>query len=117
MSGHHSGIACYWQNGKRVDLTSDNQIAVARSIFVTDAHIYVAGMVDDQAVYWKDGEAITLTTSGGNSMANCIFVQGTDVHVAGYEDGHPAYWKNNVKQNIGNQDKSGQVKFVVAGSN
>jgi hypothetical protein len=116
-SGQHSGIACYWKNGERVDLTSDDQIAVARSVFVTDGHIYVAGMLDDQAVYWKDGEVIALTTSGTNSMANSIVVQGTDVHVAGYENGHPAYWKNNVKQNIENHDKPGQIKFVVVGSN
>ena len=71
----------------------------------------------DQAVYWKDGVAINLTTEGTFSMANSIYVQGTDVHVAGYEHGHPAYWKNEKKQDISNQDKFGQVEFVVVGSN
>jgi hypothetical protein len=92
-------------------------IAVARSVFVTDAHVYVAGMMDDQAVYWKDGEAVALTNSGTYSMANSIFVKGTDVHVGGYQNGHPAYWKNDVRQNIPHQDEFGQIKFVVVGSN
>lgn len=60
---------------------------------------------------------IVLTTPGPYSAANSIFVQGTDVHVAGVEHGHPAYWKNDVKQDIQNQDKFGEIKFVVAGSN
>lgn len=123
MAGHlytpeqSFGIACYWKNGQRVDLTDENVIAVARSVFVTDKHVYVAGMIDDQAVYWKDGDAIALTTSGTHSMANSIVVQGTDVHVAGYEHGHPAYWKNDVKQDISNQNKFGQINFLVVGSN
>ena len=115
--GKSFGGACYWKNGQRVDLTDANVIAVARSIFVTDEHIYVSGMIDDQAVYWKDGEMVALTTEGTYSMANSIFVNGTDVHVAGYERGYPAYWKNDVRQVIANQDKLGQIKFVVVGSN
>jgi hypothetical protein len=111
------GNACYWKNGERVDLNEANVIGVARSIFVTDEHVYVAGMIDDQAVYWKDGVPTSLTTEGTYSMANSIFVNGTDVHVAGYEHGYPAYWKNDVKQTISNQDRRGQIKFVVVGSN
>jgi hypothetical protein len=123
MAGHlynpaqQRGRACYWKNGQRIDLTDEKVIAVARSIFVTDTKVYAAGMINDQSVYWKDGTAIFLTTGGTNSMANSIFVQGDDVHVAGYENGYPAYWKNGVKQNISNQDKPGQIKFVVAGPN
>jgi hypothetical protein len=115
--GQPIGSACCWKNGQRVNLTDGNVNAIAKSVFVTDAHVYVAGMMDDQAVYWKDGVAIALTTSGTYSMANSIFVQGTDVHVAGYEHGHPAYWKNDLKQNIQHQDKLGQVSFIVVGSN
>ncbi|HTE31634.1 MAG TPA: hypothetical protein VK666_14730, partial [Chryseolinea sp.] len=110
--------ACYWKNGQRVDL---NVSATATSVFVTDAHVYVSGLIIDQgvdkAVYWKDGVATELTKEGTFSMANSVFVQGTDVHVAGYEHGYPAYWKNDVKQNISNQDRRGQIKFVVVGSN
>lgn len=110
-------IACYWKNGQRVTLTEGNVNAIATSVFATDTHVYASGTINDQAVYWKDGVAINLTTEGTFSMANSIFVQGTDVHVAGYEHGYPAYWKNDVRQNIANQDRLGQVKFVVVGAN
>jgi hypothetical protein len=115
--GQPNGIACYWKNGQRVNLTNGSENAIARSVFATDTHVYVAGMINDQAVYWKDGEPIALTTSGTFSMANSIFVQKEDVHVGGYQNGHPAYWKNNVRRHIANQDKLGQVRFVVVGSN
>jgi hypothetical protein len=110
-------VACYWKNGQRVDLTEDNGIAIARSIFVTNSHVYVSGMIDNEAVYWKDGEVVYLPAEETNSMANSIFVKGDDVHVGGYVHGHPAYWKNNERQDIPNQDKFGQIKFVVVGSN
>jgi hypothetical protein len=121
IAGHlytsQTSTACYWKNGERVNLTDGSGTAVARSVFVTDKYVYVAGMVNDQAVYWKDGEPIALTTSGTYSMANSIFVQGTDVHVGGYQNGYPAYWKNGVRQNIANQNLRGQIQFVVVGGN
>jgi len=115
--GNLTSIACYWKNGIRVDLTDGTKIAWSKSVFVTDKHVYASGMIDNQAVYWKDGEVTYLTTEGTFSMANSIFVKGADVHVAGYEHGHPAYWKNNVRQDIPNQEKVGQILFVVVGSN
>jgi hypothetical protein len=109
--------ACYWKNGQRVNLTDENVASIAKSIFVVGSKVYVSGMQNDQAVYWKDGSAIVLTSQGPYSMANSIFVKGTDVHVAGHEHGYPAYWKNDVKQDISNQDRLGQIQFVVVGSN
>jgi hypothetical protein len=90
---------------------------MAKSVFLSDTHVYASGMIDNQAVYWKDGEVTYLTTEGAFSMANSIFVHGSDLHVAGHEHGHPAYWKNNVRQDIPNQDKLGQILFVVVGAN
>lgn len=110
-------IACYWKNGQRVDLTDGTKDAWANSIFVTDAHVYASGTIKEQAVYWKDGVATLLTTGTAYSMANSIFVQGEDVHVAGSDQWHPAYWKNDVKQTIANQDKFGEIRFIVVGSN
>jgi hypothetical protein len=109
--------ACYWKNGERVDLTDGTVNSVAKSVFVTGNHVFVCGMIDNQAAYWKDGESIALTTGSTYSTANSIFVKGTDVHVAGHEQGYPAYWKNDVKQKIQHQNKRGQIKFIVVGSN
>ncbi len=116
LPGGLTSVACYWKNGQRVNLTDGKGVAIARSIFVVDTHVYVAGMNNDQAVYWTDGNVINLST-GTYSMANSIFIKSGDVHVGGYQNGHPAYWKNGVRQDIVNQDKLGQVQFVVVGSN
>jgi hypothetical protein len=110
-------IACYWKNGQLINLTDGSKPAIAKSIYVTEGHVFVAGTMDNQAVYWKDGELVSLTTQGTLSIANSIFVRGNDVHVGGSEHGFPAYWKNGTKQTIANQDKRGQIKVVVAGSN
>lgn len=116
-SNTEPNIACYWKNQKRIDLTDGSVNAIVRSVFVTDDHVYAAGMINDQAVYWKD-DVVTLLTSGDNySMANAIFIKGEDVHVAGYEHGHPAYWRNDVKQPLENEDQRGQIYFLAVGSN
>jgi len=114
---HGTNVACYWKNGKRIDLGEAGIKSMAKSIYVTDDHIYIAGMINDQAVYWKDGQPIYLTTEGIHSMGNAISVQGDDVHVAGTEHNYPAYWKNDVKQDISNQDKRGRIDFITVGSN
>jgi hypothetical protein len=108
-------IACYWKNGQRFALTDETQDAEVRSLFITDEHIYAAGVLNDQAVYWQDGVATTL--SHAKSVANSISILGTDVYVAGQEDVYPAVWKNGVRQSIPNQDKLGEIKVVVAVSN
>lgn len=110
-------IACYWKNGQRFTLTKENQDAEVRSLFVTDTHLFAAGVINDQAVYWKDGVATFLSRGGISSTANSISVLGTDVYVAGQEDKYPAVWMNGVKQDIPNQDKQGEIKVVVAVSN
>jgi len=126
--GGLASIACYWKNGQRIDLTDGSKIAMAKSVFVSETHVYASGMIDNQAVYWKDAEVTYLTSGSAFSMANSIFVKEptfaetasageADVHVAGHEHGHPAYWKNNVTQDIPNQEKLGQILFVVVGSN
>jgi hypothetical protein len=112
-----TGYACYWKNGERVDLTDGTNAGIVWSMFVTDDHVFASGAIDDQAVYWKDGVATYLTTTGIRCTANSIFVNGEDVHVGGNHNGHPAYWKNDVEQTIDNQDKFGQINFVVVGSN
>ncbi len=69
---------------------SGSNSATARSIFVKETDVYVAG---DQSInnvrtgtVWKNGIATTL--SSDVSSANSIFVSGTDVYVGGSKTGH-----------------------------
>lgn len=111
-------VACYWKNGRRVDLTDLKKgMAAAWSVFVTDEHLYASGTLDGRAVYWKDGEVTYLTDGQEFAMANCIFVREPDVHVGGYENNFPRYWKNNEKQKIDKDDTRGMIKYIVVGSN
>ena len=110
-------VACYWKNGERVELTAEDQDAEVRSLFVTDSHVYAAGVINDQAVYWKDGVVTKLSNAATESIANSISVLGTDVYVAGGEDKFPAVWKNGIKQNISNQEKQGEIECVVVVAN
>jgi hypothetical protein len=110
-------IACYWKNGLRVALTDGSLDAEVRSLFVTDTHIYAAGIINDKAVYWKDGVVVNLSDGVSTSKANSISVLGNDVYVAGKEDKYPALWKNGVKQDLRTGSKQGEIKVVVAVAN
>lgn len=85
------------KNGVASILNSGSNSATARSIFVKETDVYVAG---DQSInnvrtgtVWKNGIATTL--SSDVSSANSIFVSGTDVYVGGSKDMlKPAVWKN-----------------------
>lgn len=108
-------VACYWKNGERIALTREDQDAEVKALFVTNTHVYAAGVVNDRAVYWQDGFVIEVGAEP--SVANSISVLGTNVFVAGREGKYPAVWKNAIKQDIHTQDSQGEIKVVVAVSN
>ena len=111
---HTTAFACYWKNGVRTDLSVG---AMARSIYVTDEAVYVAGTLNGQAVYWRNGELVSLTNTANFSIANSIYVREPNVHVCGHQEGHPAYWKNGERQTIESMDLRGEINVVIVGSN
>lgn len=106
----------------------------ARSIFVSNDDIYVAGQENSPsaptgtglsiAKYWKNGTAVALSGLATSTMyATSIFISGADentnVYVAGYEFTNsvggniniPKYWKNGVVKNLtsGTNAATGEV--------
>ncbi|MCL2027628.1 MAG: hypothetical protein FWG79_03975, partial [Bacteroidales bacterium] len=77
-----------WKNGTVQYLPV--QRGEARSVFVADGDVYVAGYVDYPlgAVLWKNGIEQRLTAGGYyavggyNAWANSVFVSDSDVYVA-----------------------------------
>lgn len=109
-------IACYWKNGKRVELTDGSQDAMVSSLVVADGSVYASGTIGGHACYWKDGAITSLPHGSIRSGGNAISVRDGEVHVAGYDDEHPAYWKNNERQNFAHQDMRGEIRFISVGS-
>ena len=94
-------IACYWLNGKRVDLGS-GEIA---DIVVDDGTVYAVGYdFGASANYWIGSESYVL--EGNDSEAYSIAVHNGDVYTAGRDDG-ACYWKNTKKTKLSGGDSSG----------
>ena len=93
--------ACYWLNGKRVDL-GDGQI---EDIVVSDGKVYSVGWTfGADASYWIDDQSFTL--EGNDAEAYAIAVHNGDVYTAGRDNG-ACYWKNTQKNKLSGGDSSG----------
>lgn len=84
----------------QADLTL-NSGKQARATTLTNATVYVAGVLGNQAAYWKDdGTGIVTTVLPGGDQATGIQVVGNDVYVSGIYmdpitgDGTAMYWLN-----------------------
>ena len=94
-------IACYWLNGKRVDLGS-GEIA---DIVVDNDKVYAVGYDFGAAAnYWIDSESYVL--EGNDPEAYSIAVHNGDVYTAGRDNG-ACYWKNTQKNKLSGGDSSG----------
>lgn len=119
----------YWKNGNPVLLGGS-----AKSIFVSDGDVYVAGTQPDGepyqtyngtryrivAKYWKNGTAVNLTDGTKNAYATSIAVSGNDVYVAGYEENTPGtgdyiakYWKNGNPAVLSNVESYANSIFIM----
>lgn len=111
-----STIACYWKNGQVVKLSEQLENTQVTSLFVTNDHVYAAGIVNYQATVWIDGIATTLSNSS-YSLANSIFVFESDVYVAGLDDKGSAIWKNGERHEIEKQWVNQKIQFVTVVKN
>jgi len=109
-----SYVACYWLNGKRVNLStpSESRFPEANSIVAADdGDVYIAGGFGDAAVntacYWKNGTRIELPVPDKTTYAEAnsiVMSKKGDVYIAGgYYDGKkavPCYWKNDIRTDL-----------------
>ncbi len=94
-------IACYWLNGKRVDLGSGE----ITDIVVDNDKVYAVGSdFGASANYWIDSESYVL--EGNDPEAYSIAVHNGDVYTAGRDNG-ACYWKNTQKNKLSGGDSSG----------
>ncbi|KIO75515.1 hypothetical protein TH53_20365 [Pedobacter lusitanus] len=95
-------IARIWKNGVIANLTTGDKQAVANSVFVNGADVFVAGYEYDgstsRAILWKNMKPAGLNapTEGGvrKSSANSVFVHNGDVYVAGNSGVTARTWVN-----------------------
>jgi hypothetical protein len=104
---------CYWKNGERTDLVSDNrEYGEAKDIYVSGKAVYVAGFskkntdVTEVPCYWKDKGYVALNKMNNDyrGYALGICVAGADVYLAGFTEGVdqtvPCYWKNGSRTDL-----------------
>jgi len=103
--------ACYWINGKRVnlDLPGVTGDSWAKAITVSDDKVYIAGYYydgsKDVACYWADGVLKNLDVAGipgtGSSYPEAIAVSGDTVYIAGFGNDiynpYGCYWENETR--------------------
>jgi hypothetical protein len=81
-------VACYWKNGKRLDL-GEGELT---DIIVIEGKVYTTGYsFGGGASYWIDDTAYDL--EGNDAEAYSINVHNSDVYIAGRDNG-ACYWKN-----------------------
>ena len=101
VDGSGNSTACYWLNGKRVDL-GPGQL---EDIVVSDGKVYAVGWTfGASASYWIDNESFDLEGSGAEAYS--IAVHDGDAYTAGRDDG-ACYWKNTTKNKLSGGDSSG----------
>lgn len=125
VAGSNGASSLIWNNGNTTILDIGiNGGADAKSIFIKDSDVYVAGSFANNsggvystvAVYWKNGVKTFLTYNYYGS-AESIFVEGNDVYVAGYENNQAKIWKNGVATILTDAGGHGAAKSVfVQGS-
>jgi len=99
-----SQIACYWKNGTRVDIDTDQDFgSSAVSIAVSNNTVYTCGWQNGSAVYRKNGTTFKAAISpSGRDTYNAIAISGNDIYIGGYYTSAttfkavPTYWKNDV---------------------
>jgi len=92
-------IACYWKDGKKIDLADGTVNTFANDITFADGKVYVCGTETDDkntfACYWENGKKKTIGTKEKNSTGLRIMVSDSKIIVYGYQQGalyNTGYW-------------------------
>jgi len=108
--------AVLWVNGAATRLSEAKPFGQspvsARSVYVSNGTVYVAGEAGNNAVLWVNGEASVL----GPGCARSVCISGGDVYVAGLLYGDSVIWKNGMARNlVGNGQYSNVVSVSASG--
>jgi hypothetical protein len=110
-----------WKNGVKqfLDVSNNTRYGQAKSVFVSDGNVYVAGWDDNSvAALWKNGVKQTLFAGyvPAYSYAYSVFVCGGDVYVVGEANGYAVIWKNGMMRRLnGHSDSCARSVFVSDG--
>jgi hypothetical protein len=94
-------VTALWKNGHIERLSDGRDHSIARSSFVYQNDIYVAGQDGCNLALWKNGIKHDISYNKINGSAYAIYVSNGDIYLAGYDAGHlPALWKNGYLQTL-----------------
>lgn len=116
--------AMYWKNTNIVNLSDGARHAFAKSVFVNETGVYIAGEEHNAsgvyvAKYWKDGQAINLSNGTKHAFASGVAVSGNNVYVSGSQETsgqrQAKYWVNGAEHNLtdGTNYAVGNAIFVA----
>ncbi len=112
--------ALYWKNTNIVNLSDGARHAFAKSVFVNETGVYIAGEEHNasgvyMAKYWKDGQVVNLSNGTKHAFASGIVVSGSNVYVSGSQETtgqrQAKYWVNSTEHNL-----TDGAKYAVANS-
>lgn len=101
--------ALYWKDTNSINLSDGSKQAFAKSIFVHNNDVYVAGQEHNSnniyvAKYWKNGQTIELSNGTKHAFATGIIVSGNNIYVSGSQETNvqrqAKYWVNGTEHNL-----------------
>ena len=109
-----ANAATVWKNGVATHLSNGVNNAIASSVFINGADVYIVGSDGFGSKIWKNGVASSVN---GVDAANAVYVLGTDIYVAGHSNNGTTQdiaviWKNGVATNLTNGIKYADAKSV-----
>lgn len=118
--------ALYWRNTNTNHLSDGSRHAFAKSIFVNETGVYVAGEEHNVsavyvAKYWKNGQAIVLSNGTKHAFAAGIAVSGSNVYVCGSQETggqrQAKYWVNTTEHNLTDGTKHAVANSIFVSGN
>lgn len=118
--------ALYWKNTNTTNLSDGSKHAFAKSIFVNETGVYVAGDEHNasavyEAKYWKNGQPVALSNGTRHAFASGIVVSGSNVYVCGSQETtgqrQAKYWINTTEHNLTDGSKYAVANSIFVSGN